>query len=104
MIGNIADMMKQVQRMQGEAEKLQAELEEKEVEGSAGGGMVNVRVNGKLQVLDVRIEEVAVDPRDVSMLQDLVKAATNDALTKARDLLKDEFSKLTGGISIPGMS
>lgn len=102
-MGNMGGMMKQVQQMQKKMDKMQKELEEKEVEASAGGGAVTVKVNGKKEVLEVHIEKDVVDPDDVEMLQDLILAATNEAIRKAEDMVSSEMSKVTGGMNIPGL-
>lgn len=99
-MGNI---MKQAQQMQQKMLKLQEELAQKTVEASVGGGMVTVTVNGKSEVLRVKIEPQAVDPSDVEMLEDLVVAGVNEALRKAHDMVAGEMSKLTGGLKIPGL-
>jgi nucleoid-associated protein EbfC len=97
------DMMRQAQEMRARLQRLQEELGEKSVEGSAGGGMVVAVMNGRQELLSVRIEKEVVSPDDVSMLQDLVRAAVNDALTRSRELASSEMTKLTGGILPPGM-
>ncbi len=99
-LGNI---MKQAQQMQAKIARVQQELETREVEASAGGGMVTARVNGKQQLLDLKIEKAVVDPEDVDMLQDLVLAAVNEGLKKSQDMVQQEMSKITGGMSLPGM-
>ena len=98
-------MMKQAQQLQARMLKLQEELAEKTVETSAGGGMVKVVANGRQQLVSIQIEKEVVDPDDVEMLQDLVLAAANDALTKAQEMAAEEMNKLTGGLNlnIPGM-
>jgi nucleoid-associated protein EbfC len=96
-------MMKQAQQLQARMLKLQEELAEKTVETSAGGGMVKVVANGKQQLVSIQIEKEVVDPDDVEMLQDLVLAAANDALSKAQEMAAEEMNKLTGGLNIPGM-
>ena len=98
--GNI---VKQAQMMQQKIERLQEELGEREVEASAGGGMVLAKVNGKQQLLAIKIDPAAVDPQDVEMLEDLVTAAVNEALRKSSDMVQEEMSKITGGINIPGL-
>ncbi|QXM07141.1 YbaB/EbfC family nucleoid-associated protein [Crassaminicella indica] len=103
MPGNMNNMLKQVQKMQKQMEKTQAELEEKEVEASAGGGAVSVKVNGKREILDVIIKPEVVDPDDIEMLQDLILAATNEALRKAEEMVTQEMGKITGGINVPGL-
>ncbi|MBS4539562.1 YbaB/EbfC family nucleoid-associated protein [Clostridium sp. D2Q-11] len=102
-MGNMGGMMKQMQQMQKKMAKMQAELEEKEVEASAGGGAITVKVNGKKEVLSVNIDEAVVDPDDVEMLEDLILAATNEALRKAEEMVTSEMSKVTGGMNIPGL-
>lgn len=99
-LGNI---MKQAQQMQAKIARVQKELETREVEASAGGGMVTARVNGKQQLLDLKIEKAVVDPEDVDMLQDLVLAAVNEGLKKSQEMVQQEMSKITGGMSLPGM-
>lgn len=100
--GNVGNMMKQMQKMQKQMEDMQAELDVREVEASAGGGAVKVTVNGKKEVLNIIIEESVVDPEDIEMLQDLVMAAVNEALRKAEDMMTHEMKKVTGGMNIPG--
>ena len=100
----MANMMKQAQKLQAQMLKLQEELAEKTVESSAGGGMVTVVANGRQQIVSIRIEREVVDPEDVEMLQDLVLAAVNDALTKAQQMVNSEMGKLTGGLNIPGLA
>ncbi|MBS4535894.1 YbaB/EbfC family nucleoid-associated protein [Clostridium sp. D2Q-14] len=102
-MGNMGGMMKQVQQMQKKMAKMQAELEEKEVEASAGGGAITVKVNGKKELLEVNIDKDVVDPDDVEMLEDLILAATNEALNKAEEMMSSEMGKLTGGMNIPGL-
>lgn len=99
-MGNI---MKQAQLMQQKMARLQKELESREVDASAGGGMVTAVVNGKQQVVSLKIEPSVVDPEDIEMLQDLVVAAINEAITKSQDMMQEEMSKLTGGLNIPGL-
>jgi nucleoid-associated protein EbfC len=94
------NMMRQ---MQARLNKIQEELEAKTVEASAGGGAVTVVANGQLRVQSVTIDPEVVDPEDVEMLQDLVIAATNEALGKAQEMATQQLSALTGGLKIPGM-
>jgi DNA-binding YbaB/EbfC family protein len=103
MPGNINNMMKQVQKMQKQMEEMQAELEEKEVEASAGGGAVTVKANGKKEIIDIQIQPEVVDPDDIEMLQDLILAATNEALRKAEEMMSAEMGKITGGMNLPGL-
>lgn len=102
-MGNMQKMMKQMQKMQKDMEKAQEELALRTVEGTAGGGMVTVTVNGQKEVLNVTIKEEVVDPEDIDMLQDLVLAATNDALKKMDDLTSDTMGQFTKGMNLPGM-
>lgn len=95
--------MRQAQEMRDRLQRLQEELGGKIVEGSAGGGMVVAAVNGRQEVVSVRIEREVVSPDDVGMLQDLVRAAVNDALARSREMAAAEMSKLTGGILPPGI-
>ncbi len=99
----ISNMMKQAQKLQAGMVKLQEELALRTVEATSGGGMIKVQANGKQQIVSIRIEKEVVDPNDVEMLQDLIIAAVNDALSKSQEMVSQEMSKLTGGISIPGL-
>ncbi len=99
----MGSMMKQAQKLQSKMLKLQEELADKTVETTSGGGMVKVVANGRQQIVSIQIEEEVIDPEDVEMLQDLILAAINDALTKSQEMVSGEMSKLTGGINIPGM-
>ncbi|WP_018665278.1 YbaB/EbfC family nucleoid-associated protein [Heyndrickxia acidiproducens] len=101
-MGNMQNMMKQMQKMQKKMAEAQEELGEKKIEGTAGGGMVTVVVSGHKKILEVRIKEEVVDPEDIEMLQDLVLAATNDALTKAEELSNETMGQFTKGLNIPG--
>ena len=98
------DMMKQIQKMQEEMMKAQETLEETEVEGSAGGGAVKVLVKGNKTLSSVSIDPDVIDEDDVEMLEDLVVAAVNDALSKVDDMTNSEMGKLTGGLNIPGLA
>ena len=97
------DLLKQVQDVRERMQRLQEELGARSVEGSAGGGMVVAVVNGRQELLDLRIEKEVVDPSDVGMLRDLVRAAVNDALARSREMAAAEMAKLTGGILPPGI-
>ncbi|MCU7557884.1 YbaB/EbfC family nucleoid-associated protein [Macrococcus capreoli] len=101
--GNMQQMMKQMQKMQKKMAEEQEKLKEERIEGTAGGGMVTVVVSGHKEVLDVIIKEEVVDPEDIEMLQDLVLAATNDALTKADEVTAQRLGQHTKGLNIPGM-
>ncbi len=102
--GNIGEMLSQASKMKENMEAMQAELEKKVVEANAGAGMVCVRASGAMSIVSVKIDPSIVDSNDVEMLEDLVASAANEALRKAKDLAKEELSKLTGGLSIPGFS
>ncbi len=103
MAKGLGNIMKQAQQMQARIARVQQELENKEIEATAGGGMVTARANGKQQLLDLKIEKDVVDPEDIEMLQDLVMAAVNEAIKKSQEMLQEEMSKVTGGMNIPGM-
>ncbi len=102
-LGNMANLMKQAQAMQAQMAKLQEEAATKTVTGTAGGGMVTVTANGGLEIVSVVINPEAAKGGDVDMLQDLVLAATNDALKKARQMVADQMKSVTGGMNIPGL-
>jgi len=94
--------MKQAKKMQERMANLQKELETKTVDAQAGGGMVSVVVNGKYEVVSMKIEKEVVNPEDIEMLQDLVVAAVNEGIRKAQEMSASEMSKITGGLNIPG--
>jgi DNA-binding YbaB/EbfC family protein len=96
-------MLKQAQKMQEQMSKLQEEAATKTVEATSGGGMVTAVVNGKQQLVSIKIEKDVVDPSDIEMLQDLIEAAVNEGLRKSQELLSSEMGKLTGGMNIPGL-
>lgn len=102
-MNNMNQMMKQVKKMQEQMLKAQEQLETKTVDGTAGGGVVTVTINGHKKLLNIIIKPEAVDPEDVEMLQDLVMTAVNDALTKADELANQDMGKFTGGMKIPGL-
>lgn len=95
--------MQQMQAMQRQMEEIQQELEQKEIEATAGGGVVSVTVSGKKELTKVSIKPEAVDPDDVEMLEDLILAAANEALRQVEEMSQNEMSKLTGGLNIPGL-
>jgi len=97
------NMMKQVQKMQQDMLKLQQEMEEHEFTATAGGGMVTATVTGKKELRAVEIKPEAVDPEDVEMLQDMIVAAVNEAIRQAETTMESEMSRITGGMSLPGM-
>ena len=96
------NMMKQAQKLQEQMLALQEEVGKKKVEATAGGGMVTVEANGKQEIVSIKIDPEVVSKDDVQMLEDLVLAATNEALRKSRELVQQELGKLTGGLKIPG--
>jgi DNA-binding YbaB/EbfC family protein len=100
-IPNMTQLLKQAQQFQSKIAKLQEELENQTVEASAGGGMVTVVVNGKQELVSIRIESEVIDPDDPEMLQDLVMAAVNDGLSRAKAMVNEEMGKLTKGLNLP---
>ena len=98
MPGNMGNLMKQAQKMQRQMEEASKELEEKEVTAAAGGGAVEVTVSGKKEVTKVKIDPEAVDPDDVEMLEDMIMAATNEALRQIDEQSQASMSKITGGL------
>ena len=100
---NMNGMMKQVQKMQEDMTALQTELEEREYEVSAGGGMVKVKINGKREILHIDIQPDIVDPDDIETLSDVVTAAVNEAIKKVDSTSESEMQKITGGLNIPGL-
>ena len=103
MPGNMNNLLKQAQKMQENMQKIQQELEAKELEASVGGGAITVKVNGKKELIDIVIKPEVVDPDDIEMLQDLVISAVNEALRKVDDMQSAQMGKLTGGMNIPGL-
>jgi DNA-binding YbaB/EbfC family protein len=99
---NMGNMMKQAQKLQSKMLQLQEELAEKTIESSSGGGMIRVVANGRQQLVSISIDKEAVDPDDIDMLQDMILAAVNDALTKSQEMVAAEMGKLTGGFNLPG--
>ena len=99
----MVDLVRQAQKMQQRLAEVQQGLKERVVEGTAGGNMVRVLVNGQQEVVAVKIDPSVVDPNDVTMLEDLVLAAARQGLKKAHDLAQDEMGKVTGGVNLPGM-
>ncbi len=100
---NMANIMKQAQRMQAEMARVQEELTHETVEASAGGGAVRVVVTGDLRVASIAIDPTAVDPDDVAMLEDLVTAAVNEAIRQAQELASGRLAAITGGLGLPGL-
>jgi nucleoid-associated protein EbfC len=97
------ELVRQAQIMQKKMAKLQEELEVRTVEGSAGGGMVTAVISGSNELKALRIDKTVVDPNDVEMLQDLILAAVNDGVKKAKAMMEEEMGQVTGGLKIPGM-
>lgn len=102
---NMGNIMKQAQKMQEKMAQVQAELAEKVVEASSGGGMVTAKVNGKNELVSLKIDPAVVDPEDVEMIEDLVLAAINEAFKKSQDMAGEEMGKVTSGmgLNIPGL-
>jgi DNA-binding YbaB/EbfC family protein len=98
---DIGSLMQTAQRLQSEMARVQQELARRECEASAGGGMVTVALNGHFEMTRLSIEKTVVDPNDITMLEDLIKAAVNQAVAKVREMSQSEMSKLTGGMGIP---
>lgn len=102
MPGNMSNLMKQAQRMQRQMEEARQELDEKQYTASAGGGAVSVAVSGKKEVVSVKLSEEVVDPDDIEMLEDLIVAATNEALRKLEEDSARSMEALTGGLNLGG--
>ncbi len=100
---NMNAMIRQAQKMQEDMKAKQEEIEQRSFTATAGGGMVEVVVNGKKEVLSIALKPEVVDPEDIEMLQDLIVAATNEALRNAGDTMNSEMEKITGNLNIPGM-
>ena len=101
--GNMQSMLKQAQKMQEEMAEKQAELESREYEVAAGGGVVTVKISGRKEILSVKLAEEIVDPDDIETLEDLIVAGVNEAIKKVEADASAEMSKITGGLGIPGM-
>jgi DNA-binding YbaB/EbfC family protein len=97
------DLMKQAQRLQSKMMEVQEELAGRTVEASAGGGMVTVVVNGKQEVIVIKIDPEVVDREEIEMLQDLIIAAVNEGIRRSQEILAEEMKKITGGMAIPGL-
>ena len=97
-------IMKQAQQMQAKMMRVQEELEAKTVEATSGGGMVTAILNGKHELVSLKIEKEVVDPEDIGMLQDLIVAAVNEGVRKAQEMAQEEMAKITGGLNIPGLA
>ena len=101
---NLGNIMKQAQKMQAQMAKIQEEMSQKTVEATSGGGMVAVKVNGRQELISVKIDPEVVTSDDVEMLEDLVLAAVNEGLRKSQAMMSEEMSKVTGGLNIPGLT
>ena len=101
--GNMQALLQQAQKMQRDMQVAQTQAEAFEAEGSVGGGAVKIKVNGKYEILAVEIKPEAVDPSGVDILQDMIKAAANEAISKIRSKTDTTLSKVTGGMSVPGL-
>ena len=101
--GGAANMQAMIRKMQEDMENKQAELEAREYDVSAGGGVVNVRINGKKEILSVKLAEEIVDPEDIETLEDLIVAGVNEAIKKVENEAQSEMGKITGSLNIPGM-
>lgn len=103
MAKNMNNLLKQAQQMQQKMSILQKELEAREIEVSSGGGMIKIKMNGKQEIIDLKINPECVDPSDVETLQELVMTAVNQAVKESQDMVSGAMSKVTGGMSIPGL-
>ena len=103
MAKGLGNIMKQAQMMQQKMGQMQQEMETRQVEATAGGGMVTAVVNGRQKLISLSIDPQVVDAEDVEMLQDLIVAAVNEAINKSQEMMQAEMSKLTGGMNIPGL-
>lgn len=100
---NMNNLMKQAQMMQQKISTLQRELETRELDISAGGGMVKIKVNGKQEIVEIKLNKECVDPSDVESLEELVLTAVNQAIKESQDMVSKAMSKVTGGLNIPGL-
>ncbi|MGA6993837.1 MAG: YbaB/EbfC family nucleoid-associated protein [Candidatus Deferrimicrobiaceae bacterium] len=100
---DMQEVLRQAQRMQERLARVQEELAGKTVEASSGGGMVTAVVNGRQEVVSIRIEKEVASPEDVELLQDLVAGAVNEAMSRSRKMMADEMAKITGGMNLPGL-
>lgn len=103
MAKNLGNIMKQAQKIQAQIASVQEEMASKSVEATVGGGMVTAVVNGKYELVSLKIEEDVVKSEDIEMLQDLIVAAVNEGIRNAQEMVSEEMSKITGGLNIPGL-
>lgn len=101
--GSMNKMIKQAKQVQEQIVKMQEDLREREIETSAGGGAITVRINGKQELVAIKISPEVVDPEDIEMLEDLVMAAVNEGVRQSQEMVSEEMSKITGGFNIPGL-
>jgi nucleoid-associated protein EbfC len=102
-IPSMGNLMKQAQQLQTKMARLQEELGEKTVGASSGGGMVSVVVNGRQEIISIKIDREVINPDDADMLQDLIVAAVNDGIAKAKSMVNEEMSRITGGLNLPSI-
>ena len=100
---NMQNLMKQAQQMQQKISTLQKELEGRELETSSGGGMIKIKVNGKQEILEIKLDKECVDPNDIEMLEEIVKTGVNQAIKESQEMVSSAMSKVTGGLNIPGL-
>jgi DNA-binding YbaB/EbfC family protein len=103
MAKNMQNLMKQAQQMQQKITTLQKELESREFETSSGGGMVKIKINGKQEILEMKIDKECVDPNDIETLEELVMTGVNQAVKESQEMVSSAMSKITGGMNIPGL-
>lgn len=103
MAKNMNNLLKQAQQMQLKVTALQKELDARELETSAGGGMVKIKINGKQDILDLKLDKECVDPNDIEMLEELIMTGINQAIKESQEMVNKAMSKVTGGMNIPGM-
>jgi len=102
-IGDMGNLFKQAQEVQAKLAQIQEEMAQKTVEASSGGGMVRVSVNGQFVLSSIKIDPTVVNPQETEMLEDLIRAAVNEGVRRAREMVSEEMGKLTGGLKIPGL-
>jgi DNA-binding YbaB/EbfC family protein len=103
MTKGLGNILKQAQQMHAKISQLQEELAGKSVEATSGGGMVKIVINGRQEILSVRIDPEVVNREEIEMLQDLIAAAVNEAIRKSQEMMQEEMKKITGGLNIPGL-
>lgn len=103
-IGKMGNILKQAMQVKNHIEELKEQLGEERIEASAGGGMVTVVMSGKLDIISIKLDPEIVDPNDTEMLETLIRAAVNEAAGKARQMVKEKMTEITGGLDIPGLA